>query len=164
MHAYLSVFCGYSSLLGSGIDWCIDFIIVDVNGQTTVGCAYSNCDLDSVHILRIGGAPAFETDQLGRSPLDLQLQPVAFQSLIDIDSEAVVGLDAETHSSGDDSGEYIALGERFSASDPLGNKNSNHGNRILKTVILPGTRTLMAESLVHSLAAMKEGVGLETVK
>ena len=52
---------------------------------------------------------------------------MAFQSLIDIDSEAAVGLDAETHSLGDGGGEYIALGERFSASDPLGNKDSNHG-------------------------------------
>ena len=75
-----------------------------------------------MHILRTGGAPASETDELGRSPLDLRLQPVVFQSLIDIDSEAAVGLGAETHSLGDDGGEYLALGERFSASEFLGNE------------------------------------------
>ena len=43
-------------------------------------------------------------------------------------------------------------------------KDSKHGQSVSKDGDFPRGEELLVESLVHSLAAMKEGVRLETVK
>jgi len=70
--AHLSVLYGYHSLLGRLVDWHINDTIADVNGLTALHCAYMKGDLDSVHMLRRGGASVSAKDNLGRIPSDLQ--------------------------------------------------------------------------------------------
>ena len=70
--AHLSIFYGYASLLDSLVDWCINLTIADVNGFTALHYAYMKGDLDSIRILRRGGASETVVDKLGRTPLDMQ--------------------------------------------------------------------------------------------
>jgi len=91
--AHLSIFYGYPSLLRHLVEWGIDLAISDINGLTALHCAFMKGDLDSVRILRRGGAPETVTDKLGRTPSDLQ--PDGFGLAIDLDGEVVAGLDTE---------------------------------------------------------------------
>jgi hypothetical protein len=70
--AHLSICHGYSSLLSCLVDWRINLTISDGNGFTALHYAYMKGDLDSVRILRRGGASEIAMDKLGRRPLDLQ--------------------------------------------------------------------------------------------
>ena len=88
--AHLSTIYGYPSLLSRLVDWHINLTIADVNGLTALHYAHMKGDLDSVRILRSGGASEFVKDTLGRTPLDLH--PEGFGSSIDIlDAKIVVG-------------------------------------------------------------------------
>ena len=70
--AHVSIFYGYPLLLSSLVDWRINLAIADVNGFTALHYAYMKEDLDSVRILRRGGASEVVMDKLGRTPLDLR--------------------------------------------------------------------------------------------
>jgi len=87
--AHLSILHGYPSLLGHLVDWHIDLTIADANGLTALHYAYMKGDLDSVRILRGGGASESVVDKLGRTPLDLR--PEDFGSVIDADAKVAVG-------------------------------------------------------------------------
>ena len=88
--AHLSTIYGYPSLLSRLVDWRINLTIADVNGLTALHYAHMKGDLDSVRILRKGGASEFVKDKLGRTPLDLQ--PEGFSSSIDVlDAKTAVG-------------------------------------------------------------------------
>ena len=78
--AHVSIFYGYPLLLSSLVDWRINLAIADVNGFTALHYAYMKEDLDSVRILRRGGASEVVMDKLGRTPLDLR--PEGFGSFI----------------------------------------------------------------------------------
>jgi hypothetical protein len=87
--AHLSILYGYPSLLSRLVDWCIDDTIADVNGLTALHYAYMKGDLDSVHMLRRGGASESATDKMGRVPSDLRMpsahrQPEQIQEQIRI--------------------------------------------------------------------------------
>ena len=88
--AHLSIFHGYPSLLRSLIDWRIDLTIADANGLTALHHAYMKGDLDSVRILRRGGASEVVMDKLGRTPLDLR--PEGYVSVFDLDNDAKVAV------------------------------------------------------------------------
>ena len=88
--AHLSIFYGYRSLLSSLVDWRIDLAIADANGLTALHYAYMKGDLDSVRILRRGGASEIVVDKLGRKPLDLR--PEGFELSIDLDNDAKVAV------------------------------------------------------------------------
>jgi hypothetical protein len=90
--AHLSIFYGYPSLLSSLVDWRINLTIADGNGFTALHYAYMKGDLDSVRILRRGGASEIVMDKLGRTPLDLQ--PEGFSASIDIDAKVAVESDS----------------------------------------------------------------------
>jgi hypothetical protein len=70
--AHLAILYDYPSLLGRLVEWRVDLTIADVNGLTALHCAYLKGDLDSVRILRRGGASEAATDKLGRTPSELQ--------------------------------------------------------------------------------------------
>jgi hypothetical protein len=88
--AHLAILYGYPSLLHSLVDWRINLTIADGNGFTALHYAYMKGDLDSVRILRRGGASEIVTDKLGQTPLDLQ--PEGFGASIDIDAKVAVEL------------------------------------------------------------------------
>jgi len=130
MHAHPSIFYGHPSPMGRHIDWCINLIMADVNGLTAFECTYMKVNLDRVRILRARGVLVAMVDELGRTHLDLQLQPGVFQSFIDIDPETAmgqVGSVTETCSLGDGGGEFTAFGGWFRASSPVGDKESERG-------------------------------------
>ena len=81
-------------------------------------------DLDSVRILRRGGAPETATDKLGRTPSDLQ--PEGFGSAIDLDAEVAAGLDTEMWPEENDIDEQMALGEQFNTLDSSDDNDSGH--------------------------------------
>jgi len=87
--AHLSILYGYPSLLRHLVEWCIDLAISDVNGLTALHCAFMKGDLDSVHILRQGGASETVTDKLGRTPSELG--PGGFSSAIGRDGRVAAG-------------------------------------------------------------------------
>ena len=122
--AHLSIFYGYPSLLRRLVEWCIDLAIPDVNGLTALHCAFMKGDLDSVRILRRGGAPETATDKLGRTPSDLQ--PEGFGSAIDLDAEVAAGLDTEMDLEENDIDEQMALGEQFNTLDSSDDNDSGH--------------------------------------
>jgi len=112
--AHLSIFFGYPSLLRHLIEWGTDLAISDINGLTAFHCAFMKGDLDSVRILRQGGASETVTDKLGRTPSDLQ--PEGFSLTIDLDAEVAAELDTEMRSEESDIGnidEQMALEELF---------------------------------------------------
>ena len=86
--AHLSTLYDYPHLLGFLVDWGINLSIADANGLTALHYAYMKGDLDSVRILRRGGASETVMDKLGRTPLDLH--PEGFGSSTAIDAEAAV--------------------------------------------------------------------------
>ena len=88
--AHLSILYDYPSLLSSLVDWRIDLTIADANGLTALHYAYMKGDMDSVRILRRGGASETVMDKLGRTPLDLH--PEGFGSSTAIDAKAAVEL------------------------------------------------------------------------
>ena len=100
--AHLSILYDYPSLLDRLVKWHIDLAIADVNGLTALHCAYMKGDLDSVHILKRGGASGIVTDRLGRTPSELQ--PEGLKGLdLGIDPETeLVGSDAEIYAETDD--------------------------------------------------------------
>ena len=113
--AHLSIFYGYASLLSRLVEWRIDLTISDVNGLTALHCAFMKGDQDSVRILRRGGAPETVTDNLGRTPSELQ--PEGFNVAIDLDAEVAAGLDTEMYAEVNDIDEQVALGEQFNTLD-----------------------------------------------
>ena len=122
--AHLSIFYGYPSLLRHLAEWRIDLTIADVNGLTALHCAFMKGDLDSVRILRQGGAPETVTDKLGRTPSDLQ--PEGFGSAIDLDAEVAAGLDTEMWPEENDIDEQMALGEQLNTLDSSDDNDSGH--------------------------------------
>ena len=90
--AHLSIFYGYASLLSSLVDWRINLTIADVNGFTALHYAYLKGDLDSIRILRRGGASETVVDKLGRTPLDIQPEGPGFGSSVDNDSKVAAEL------------------------------------------------------------------------
>ncbi len=111
--AHLSILYDYPSLLGRLVEWHIDLTIADVNGLTALHCAYMKGDLDSVHILRRGGASEIVTDRLGRTPSELQREGLeGFDS--DIDPEArLAGLDAGVYPEAGDIDEQWSVQESY---------------------------------------------------
>ena len=105
--AHLSICYDYPYLLRSLVDWRIDLAIADANGLTALHYAYMKGDLDSVRILRRGGASERVVDKLGRTPLDLR--PEGFGSVFDLDNDAwaTVGFDSEASSLESDSDEEV---------------------------------------------------------
>jgi len=69
--AHLSILHTYPSLLSHLVDWHINLTIADVNGLTALHYTYMKGDMNSVRILRRGGASETVMDKLGRTPLDL---------------------------------------------------------------------------------------------
>jgi len=86
--AHLSILYDYPHLLGFLVDWRINLTIADVNGLTALHYAFMKGDLDSVRVLRRGGASETVMDKLGRTPLDLH--PEGFGSSTAIDAKAAV--------------------------------------------------------------------------
>ena len=115
--AHLAILYDYPSLLGRLAEWPIDLTIADVNGLTALHCAYMKGDLDSVRILRRGGASETATDKLGRTPSELLPEGLdGFDRDIDLEEGYDAGLDAaEEYPEADDIDEQLALCERFSA-------------------------------------------------
>ena len=116
--AHLAILYDYPSLLGRLVEWHIDLTIADVNGLTALHCAYMKGDLDSLRILRKGGASESAMDKLGRIPSELQ--PEGFDSDIDLDAELAAGLDADVYPEADGVNEQLALGEPISTLDSSG--------------------------------------------
>jgi ankyrin repeat protein len=114
--AHLVILYDYPSLLRHLVDWHIDLAISDVNGLTALHCAYMKGDLDSVRILRRGGAPEAAKDKLGRIPSDLQ--PEGFGRGFDIDAEA--------HPPGINNDEQVELRGQFRALDLDEDKDSGY--------------------------------------
>ena len=126
--AHLSIFYDYPSLLSRLVEWGIDLTIADVNGLTTLHCAYLKGDPETVLILRRGGASEAATDRLGRTPSELQPDGwEGFGSDIDLDAEVAAGLDTELYPETNDMDEQLALGEQFSALDLDDDNDSGHG-------------------------------------
>src|SRR5258708_3323768 len=123
--AHLSICYGFPSLLNLLVDWRIDLSIADVNGLTALHCAYMKGDLDSVRILRRGGASESATDNLGRTPSDLQSEELDWP--IDMNAEIAAGLEPEDYPPDDDIDERLALGERFGALGLSDDNDSGHG-------------------------------------
>ena len=69
--AHLSIIHSYPYLLSRLVGWHINLAIADANGLTALHYAYMKGDLESVRILRKGGAPDNVVDELGRKPTDL---------------------------------------------------------------------------------------------
>jgi len=122
--AHLAILYDYPSLLGRLAEWHIDLTIADVNGLTALHCAYMKGDLDSVRILRRGGASETVTDNLGRTPSDLQ--PEGFGSAIDFDAEVAAGLDTETCLEENDVDEQVVLEEQLRSFDSSDDNDSGH--------------------------------------
>ena len=116
--AHLSIFYGYPSLLSHLVEWGIDLAISDINGLTALHCAFMKGDLDSVRILRRGGASKSVTDKLGRTPSDLQ--PEGFSLAINLDAEVAAGLDTEMWP--EDIDEQVALVDQL---NNLGSSDDN---------------------------------------
>jgi len=126
--AHLSILYDYPSLLGRLAEWHIDLTIADVNGLTALHCAYMKGDLDSVRILRRGGASETATDNLGRTPSELLSEGFeGFDWDIDLDTDVAAGLDAEVYPETDDIDEQWTLGEQLSALDLDDDNDSGHG-------------------------------------
>jgi len=123
--AHLSILYGYPSLLRHLVEWCIDLTISDVNGLTALHCAFMKGDMDSVHILRQGGASETVTNKLGRTPSELG--PEGFGSANGRDGGATAGLDTETYLGEHDNEEQMALEEQLSTLDSNGDSDSRHG-------------------------------------
>ena len=87
--AHLSIVHGYPYLLGHLVDWHINLAIADANGLTALHYAYMKSDLESVRILRRGGASDSVVDKLGRKPSELQSE--AFGLAIDMDAKVALG-------------------------------------------------------------------------
>jgi len=115
--AHLSIFYGYHSLLRHLVEWGIDLAISDINGLTALHCAFMKGDLDSVRILRRGGASETVTDKLGRTPSDLQYE--GFSLAIDLDAEVAAGMD-------NDIDEQMALGEQLNNLGSSDDKDSGY--------------------------------------
>ena len=109
--AHLAILYDYPSLLDRLVEWHIDLTIADVNGLTALHCAYMKGDLESLRILRKGGASEIATDKLGRTPSELQ--PEGFDSNIDLDAELAAALDADLYPEADDIKGQLALGEQI---------------------------------------------------
>jgi hypothetical protein len=105
--AHLSIFYGYLFLLSSLVDWRINLTIADVNGFTALHYAYMKGDLDSVRILRRGGASEIVMDKLGRTPLDLQQEGFSLHLDIDIDPKGALGFDPGVYPLGRYSDEQV---------------------------------------------------------
>ena len=115
--AHLSILYDYPSLLSRLVEWHIDLTIADVNGLTALHCAYMKGNLDSVQILRRGGASEIVTDRLGRTPSELQPEGLGrFDSDLDLEAE-LAGSNAGRYSVADDIDEQLTIGEQFSALD-----------------------------------------------
>jgi hypothetical protein len=121
--AHLSILYDYPSLLGRLVEWRINLTIADVNGLTALHCAYMKGDLDSIRILRRGGASETVTDKLGRTPSELLPERLErFGSDIDFDAKVAARLDPEAG----DIDERRTSGEQFSVLNLDGNNDSGH--------------------------------------
>jgi len=154
--AHLSIRYGYSSLLSHLVEWGIDLTIADANGLTALQFANHEGDLDSMRILRRGGASETMTDTLSRTPSEPQLedfdsdsdldaevaarldtevpsevlwdrQSREFDSAVDLDTEVAVGLSSGVYPPENDIDGQLGLGELFSALDLDSDMDSGHG-------------------------------------
>ena len=112
---HLTVLYGFKTLLKHLLDWSAELGIADNNGLTALHCAYLSGDLESILLLRRGGASMYIQDKLGRLPLDLW--PGGPDSASDV--EAAIAADLENgpptaHSNID---EQLALSAQFDALD-----------------------------------------------
>ena len=105
--AHLSIFYDYPYLLSSLVDWRIDLTIADANGFTALHYAYMKGDLDSVRILRRGGASEVVVDKLGRTPLDLLPEGSGSVFDLDNDTKVTVGFDSRVSPLGSYSDEEV---------------------------------------------------------
>jgi len=120
--AHLSILYGYTSLLRHLVGWSIDLAISDVNGLTALHCAFMKGDMDSVRILRRGGASETVTDKLGRTPSELG--PEGFGSAIGRDGRVAAGLDTERYTGEHDNEEQVTLEEQLSTLDSSDDSDS----------------------------------------
>ena len=126
--AHISICYGYSSLLNHLVEWGIDLTIADANGLTALQFVNQEGDLDSMRILRRGGAFETMTDTLGRTPSESQSEELDdFDSDVDLDAEAALEFSSGVHPPENDINEQLALGEHFSALDLDDDKDSGHG-------------------------------------
>lgn len=96
--AHLSILYGYPILLSHLVDWHINLTVADANGLTALHYAYMKSDLESVRILRRGGAFENVVDKLGRRPSDLQSGE--FGSATDIDAKVAFRRNSAVYSPG----------------------------------------------------------------
>ena len=126
--AHLSICYGYSSLLNHLVEWDIDLTIADANGLTAPQFANQEDDLDSMRILRRGGAFETMTDTLCRTPSESQSEELDdFDSDVDLDAEVALGLGSGVDRSKSDIDEQLESEEHFSALDIDSDKDSGHG-------------------------------------
>ena len=118
--AHLSIIYGYRALLRRLVDWRIDLAISDVNGLTVLHCAYLKGDLDSVRILRRGGASEAVMDNLGRTPSDLRPEGSDLDITVEGESDSEVYQETVNN-------EQLVLGEQPSI--VLGLYNMEHSRR-----------------------------------
>ena len=112
---HLSVLYGFKTLLKHLLDWSAELGVADSNGLTALHCAYLAGDLESILLLRRGGASMYTQDKLGRLPLDFW--PGGPDSASEVEAAIAAKLENGPPMTHNNTDEQVVLSAQFDALD-----------------------------------------------